>query len=265
MSERPSLDQITHIARRAGDLLRERFGDPGLVESKGEVEDKDVVTEVDMLAEQIVLEGIRAADPAACVLSEEAGWCQTPGGRARPESLAELDNLWVVDPLDGTINFANSLPCFSVSIAHFSNGRPRLGAIYDPLLDEMFSFDGAGAYLNDKLIRVSAKQRYDESVIAIGSGNPFPTAVADARVWRRLGSAALSLAYVAAGRLEAYIQFGNLAPWDVAAGAPMVLAAGGVVTEPDGQPWPYPLEHHIGIVAANPAIHAEVLARSAAR
>jgi myo-inositol-1(or 4)-monophosphatase len=260
------------IAREAGAMLRERFGDPGQIDAKGPLSDRtdgevtalafDLVTECDHASEKIILGRIQALNPAAVVLAEESGHVEAivPAG-AGGGSLAEADDLWIVDPLDGTVNFANSLPGFSVSIARYSRGVPVAGAIYDPLVDECFTFAaGEGARRNGVPIHVSSSERTHESVLGLGSSRGlFPNVTREFRTWRRVGSAALSLAYTASGRFGAHVTMGGLSPWDLAAGAPLIEHAGGLVVTTSFEDWSPVLEGTAGVVAAGtPTMLAEV-------
>jgi myo-inositol-1(or 4)-monophosphatase len=214
----------------------------GLIRDFGEVEQlqvsrkgpADFVSAADVRAEQVVLSELRRARPRYGVLAEESG--EIPG--------EDTSNRWVVDPLDGTLNFLHGIPHFCISIALERDGDPFAGVIYDPLRDEMFWAErGGGAYLNDRRLRVSARQRLDEAVVATGLPprererldvlTAQMTALTPVTAGiRRLGSAALDLAYVAAGRYEGFWESG-LAPWDVAAGIVIVREAGGLVDQPD--------------------------------
>ncbi len=216
-------------ARLGGKILRAMFR--RRPETRTKTGPRDLVTEADLAAERAVLEYLMARHPEHGWQSEEAG----RGERASPF-------LWVVDPLDGTSNFAHGFPHFCVSVALLFEGRSRLGAIYDPMRGELFTaVAGGGARLNGRRIRVSPIATLDRAMITTGFPYDPPAhraAVADltARViervqmMRRSGSAALDLAYVAAGRLEAHFEFG-LSLHDVAAGVLMVAEAGGLVAE----------------------------------
>lgn len=258
--------------RAAGAVLRQRFGDPGLVRGKSGGGDPerayDVVTELDIACEQLICGQVRELSPDAVVLGEEGGVVAVGGGEA-PADLATVSDLWVVDPLDGTVNFAHSVPGFCVSVARYERGTPVAGAILDPLLDELFTFAvGDGARLNGEPIAVSDRSEPGRALLAVGgTGTLSPEVRRAFPGWRRMGSAALSLAYVAAGRFDAYAQLGRLAPWDLAAGVPLVLAAGGAVTTHELAPWPYPLREWSGVVAGGSPMHAtirELLASHAA-
>ncbi len=219
------------LAREAGALLREGFGQPLEVGRKGTV--VDLVTEYDLRSEELLVTALREAFPQDSVLSEESG------------SLGEGGLVWVIDPLDGTTNFAHGIPAFCVSIGLLSEGAPVLGVIYDPLLDELFhATEGGGAWLGDRRLSVSQTRSLDDSLLATGfptdlRTNPdnnfdhFKALSLRTRAVRRIGSAALELAYVAAGRFDGYWEL-RLRRWDWAAGHLLVREAGGRVTHVDG-------------------------------
>ena len=223
---RDRLQLAVELARRAGGLLLDGYGRATQVRHKGAV---DLVTEYDLKSEQLLVEGIRSAYPADAILSEEGGGQEGEGVR------------WLVDPLDGTTNFAHGLPIFSVSIACVRAEQLLLGVIYDPTREELFhTLAGEGAFLNEAPIRVSAATTLDESLLVTGfpydiRTNPdnnlsyFNALAVRARAVRRLGSAALDLAYVAAGRFDGYWEL-RLNPWDWAAGVLLVREAGGRAT-----------------------------------
>lgn len=229
----PSLEFIESTARRAGLLLREGFGKEHQVDFKHA---KDLVTEMDKKAEDLILGEIRSKFPDHSILSEESGALD-----------GHADKMWIVDPLDGTINYAHGLPIFCVSIAYRENTSLQLAAIYDPMQDEMFSAEkGKGAFLNGNPMKVTGVSKMHLALL----GTSFPAANSamlarnsviflrmsgEAQTLRRMGSAALDLAYVAAGRLDGYWQLENH-PWDFAAGALLIMEAGGVVTDLDSNP-----------------------------
>ena len=252
------------IAREAGELLHSRFGDPGEVRAKGDpAVVYDVVTEVDELSERLVLGRIAELNPEAVVLAEEGGLTDVDGIRL-DVPISEVDELWIVDPLDGTINFAHGIPHFAVSIACWRRGVPVAGAICDPMVGELFSFqradDGVASAFHDGVpIRMLDPAQPGDALVYLGtSASLVPELVAQFRGTRKLASAALALAWVAAGRCGAYVQLGRLQPWDWAAGAPLVQAAGGIVTDQHARRWPSPLTSSTGVFAAAPTIHAQV-------
>ncbi len=220
------LELAVELARRAGGLLLDGYGRATQIRHKGAV---DLITEYDLKSEQLLVEGIREAYPGDAIVSEEGG-----GGEGHAIR-------WLVDPLDGTTNFAHGLPIFSISIACVSGEGLLLGVIYDPTRDELFhTLAGEGAFLNEVPLRISAANTLDDSLLVTGfpydiRTNPdnnldyFNRLALRARAVRRLGSAALDLAYVAAGRFDGYWEL-RLNPWDWAAGVLMVREAGGRAT-----------------------------------
>ena len=248
------LHLAVELARRAGGLLLDGYGHATQVRHKGAI---DLVTEYDLKSEQLLVEGIRTAFPADAILSEEGGGREGEGVR------------WLVDPLDGTTNFAHGLPIFSISIACVRAEELLLGVIYDPTREELFhTLAGEGAFLNQAPIRVSVTSTLDESLLVTGfpydiRSNPdnnlsyFNALAVRARAVRRLGSAALDLAYVAAGRFDGYWEL-RLNPWDWAAGVLLVREAGGRVTT-FGKAEKV-LDGDATLVATNGQIHDELLA-----
>jgi myo-inositol-1(or 4)-monophosphatase len=223
----------TEAVLRAGALQRERYGSGVPVEYKGEI---DLVTEVDRACELAILETIRARYPEHDIVTEETDLART-GSRFT----------WFIDPLDGTVNFAHSYPFFCASVALAVDGRIVAGAVYDPLREELFSAEhGSGAHVNGRPLRVSGATRLIESLLI--TGFPYDThqrleerlrffnrVMGVARAVRRDGSAALDLAYVAAGRADGFWEE-VLKPWDMHAGRLIVEEAGGRVTRLDGTP-----------------------------
>ena len=247
----PFLEIAERIAREAGAVLMEHYGRIGF-ELKG---DFDLVTAADRASEKLVVERLTAHFPEHGIIAEEGGG-HTSSSEYR----------WYVDPLDGTTNFAHGYPAFNVTLALEKGSEMIAGVIFDPLHNEMFRAGlGAGAYLNDAPISVSSAHRLEDSLVSTGfpaqnRGSNFnihfyhQMAMSTHGV-RRGGSAAIDLAYVACGRLEAFWEFG-LKPWDLAAGKLIVTEAGGAATDMKGKP------HAIGsphLVATNGAIHAETL------
>lgn len=261
------------MAAEAGDLLRSRFGDPGIVRSKGDPDDLerrfDVVTEVDDLSEQLIIRRIGELNPEALVLGEEGGLVHAGTGSRREDGPAaaartELEELWLVDPLDGTINFAHGIPHFCVSIACWRRGRPVAGAIRDPMVGETFSFEWEDderrvAYHDGSVVVLGDGEPVSQTVVTVGGGGTeLAPLMRRFRSWRRIGSAALALAWVGAGRCGAYVVPPSLHPWDWGAGVPFVMAAGGVVSDAGGELWQPPLDGTTGIIAAPRAVHAQV-------
>ncbi len=252
--------EVAAVARRAGAFLQqEALGfDLSRIEYKGH---SDLVSYVDREAEKLIVEGLRAILPEAGFLTEEG---TTEAAEAGPAPR------WIIDPLDGTTNFLHGLPCYAVSIGLEMGGEMVVGVIYEPNRDELFrATRGGGAWLNDVALHVSAAPTLGHSLIA--TGFPYTQFVgldAYLRILsdfmeqshgiRRLGSAAVDLAYVAAGRFEGFFEY-NLNAWDVAAGVLIVREAGGLVTPFNGDPTADPV-HGRELVAAGPAVHAAMVA-----
>ena len=243
------LEAALSAARRAGEVLRAGFGAEHAITYKGEV---DLVTEVDEEAERVIREILLGAFPTYGMLAEEGG-----------ELAGEEDVRWIVDPLDGTTNYAHRLPIFCVSIALEISGEVVLGVVRDPIREETFVAErGRGASLNSEPIKVSDTEELIQALIATGFPYDRPKMLealelfgrfaAITRGMRRLGSTALDLCYVAAGRLEGYYERGIWA-WDIAAGGLILEEAGGKVTDYRGGM--LDLEGR-QIVASNGALHA---------
>jgi len=250
---RSFLDQAVTAAKKAGALQKERLWSDLDICFKGEV---DLVTEVDRSCEELIVASLQAAFPGHGFLGEEGSSQQ---GR--------LPYKWIIDPLDGTTNFAHGFPWFCVSIALEFQGEVILGVIYHCMMDELFTaVRGGGAFLNGNRIRVSTRQPLRRSLLATGfpydrtrdNENNFDNFInfqLAARAVRRAGAAALDLAYVAAGRLDGYWEC-KLKPWDVAAGTLLVIEAGGTLTNHAGLPHSV-YDHRI--LASNGVIHQEML------
>ncbi|MGB7762967.1 MAG: inositol monophosphatase family protein [Bryobacteraceae bacterium] len=249
----PYLETAVEIAREAGALLANYFERRVAFEVKGEF---DLVTEADRASERLVVERLRSHFPSHGIVAEEGGGHD-----------AQAEYCWYVDPLDGTTNFAHSFPAFNVTLGLARAGQMVAGVVFDPIHQEMFTAErGAGAYLNNRRIRVSQIKRMSE---CLGSSG-FPARKRDHNVnihfyyqmamashgVRRTGSAALDLAFVACGRLDLFWEFG-LKPWDVAAGTLLVTEAGGRVSDMLGAPHSPTQSDHV--LADNGALHAEVL------
>jgi myo-inositol-1(or 4)-monophosphatase len=239
-------------AREAGALLLQRVGLPLEAREKGSR--GDLVTASDRASEALIVTRLRAAFPDAAILGEEGG--ASPG---------TSDERWIVDPLDGTTNYAHGYPLYCVSIAYEKAGEVTAAAIYAPHLDEMFAAGrGAGASLNGRTISVSDAATLGEALVCTGfrpadfdrNGRYFERLSHRAQGVRRDGSAALDLAFVGAGRFEAFWEF-DLKPWDVAAGALIVREAGGTVTAIEGGEFSVA---HGSTLASNGRVHAEMLA-----
>lgn len=228
----PTTNIAIRAARQAGSIIMRSYSrlDTLTVAKKQE---NDFVSEVDRNAEAAIIETIRRAYPGHAILAEESG------------ELGNGEFRWIIDPLDGTTNYLHGFPQFSVSIAMQHRGRLETAVVYDPLSDEMFTAEsGGGALLNDRRLRVTDRRNLQGALL--GTGIPFrdqrymdtylatlKALCADTAGVRRAGSAALDLAYVAAGRLDGFWELG-LSPWDLAAGALLVQEAGGVVSDLGG-------------------------------
>jgi myo-inositol-1(or 4)-monophosphatase len=249
------------LAERAGKVLLERFEKVERIDYKSA---KDVVTEVDHLSEALVVEAIRAAYPGDGIIAEESGEHVSGAGDA---PTAGIGRAWVIDPLDGTINYANGIPFFCVAIALVDAGRPVVGVIHDPMRNETFAASDDGpATLNGRPIQASTKETLTDFVVSmalsgrglVGRSRGVRKAI---RVSRAMGSAALSLAYVGNGRFDAFVQQGGLSSWDVAAAGLIAERGGAHLTDLAGGPWfdvSRPTQT-IGVLAAPPAHHAELL------
>lgn len=258
------------IAERAGRILLERYERVGQVDHKSA---KDVVTEVDHLSEALIMGAIRDRFPGDGILAEESGAHRGPTAGSGLDVAAEAarslvhGRTWIIDPLDGTVNYANGLPHFCVSVGLAVDGRPAAGAVHDPLRGETFWATADGpARLNDSVIHASTKERLDDYVIAMALGGRALTSRARSvrravRVARNMGSAALAMAYVARGRFDGYIQSGGMSAWDIAAAGLIAERAGAVVTDSTGGPWfdVARATRTFGCVAAPAPHHAELL------
>jgi myo-inositol-1(or 4)-monophosphatase len=250
----PTIKDLIDIARKAGDLIRIGFERENEIEMKGEI---DLVTETDKRAEDLILSELFSRFPEHTIISEES-----------ENKILNLDNIWYVDPIDGTTNFAHKLPILSVSIAYLKNNKIQLGVVYNPISDEMFSAEmGKGAWLNNDLLKVSDTNELKRSLLVTGFPydrfqNPdnnldnFNKMALKVRGIRRLGSAALDLCSVAAGRVDGYWEI-RLEPWDIAAGTLIARESGAVVTDRNGEE--NVLKSPYSIVAANPIMHKKIL------
>ena len=254
----PELAFALDLAARAGAILVDLQGRLVAIEHKSET---DVVTEADHASEALVLEAVGRRFPADAVLSEEIGHVAAAGA-AVPNG-----RTWVVDPLDGTVNYANGLPLFCVSIALVVDGRPVVGVVRDPVRGEDYAATEDGsATVGGVPIVLHVKDRLRDCIVSLGlSGERVPERwrrIRGAiRVPRAFGSGALSLAYVANGRFDAFIQESSLSAWDIAAAGLIAERAGITVTDIDGGPWfgaPAPSQS-LSIVAAPQPHHARLM------
>ena len=238
-------------ALQAGELLRQGFGTHFTISSKEGRH--NLVTEYDFRAEKMIIDFLKKSTPQAHFLAEESG-----------DSGKTSELIWIIDPLDGTVNFAHELPCFSVSIAARKKGETICGVVYQPITHELFIAEkNQGAYLNGKRLSVSKTKNLEQSFLATG----FPYNLADNPLdcighftdilrlgvpVRRLGSAAIDLAYTAAGRFDGFFEV-SLQPWDCAAGLLLIEEAGGKTTQWDERP--FDLFGKGPILASNGLIH----------
>jgi len=253
----PTLTIAVKAARRAGNVINRGARDLDLltVSAKGP---KDFVSEVDREAERQIVETLLAAYPDHAILAEE--------GTAKGANAA-AENVWIIDPLDGTTNFLHGFPQYCVSIALAHRGQVTQAVIYDPCRNDLFTATrGRGAYLNDHRIRVSRRAHLRDCLV--GTGFPFrdgsyldtylrmmKTMIESTAGLRRPGAAALDLAYVAAGFYDGFWEVG-LNPWDVAAGSLLVLEAGGLIGDLSGNG---DYLHGGQVIAANPKIFAQMV------
>ncbi len=251
----------TDLARGAGELIAGQYEQVLRIDRKSK---RDVVTDVDYRSEALVMDAIRSRHPDDAILAEESGHHARgrPGGRGKWGT-----RTWVIDPLDGTVNYANGIPYFCVSVALVENGRPTVGVILDPLRGELFTAIADGpATLNGLPIHASEKDELGDFVVSLAiigrGGIARERRVAQAiRIPRRMGSAALALAYVGSGRFDAFVQNGGLSLWDIAAAGLIAERAGATVTDLRGGPWWNTARRgaSLSIVAAPSRHHGELL------
>lgn len=254
-----------NCAAKAGEWIKSKLGSVKQLSTK--TSPQDIVTEVDKGAEQMIRKLILTHFPDHAILGEEG---VEPGAEAAARALQaaqEEEYLWIIDPVDGTTNFVHGFPFYSVSIALAHRGEVIVGVIYDPSRDELFVAEkGKGAYVHGNPTYVSKESQLSESLLATGfpidSKVNLPLNMAElhallpkVRNVRAGGSAALHLAYVAAGRLSGYWEHG-LSAWDIAAGALLVQESGGAVTDTDGRPFDLSVRN---IAATNGLIHQGLL------
>jgi len=250
----------TDVARRAGALLIDSYERLEQVDYKSK---RDVVTNADYASERLVIDAIRDRYPGDAILAEESG---EHAGVLRDDG-SHNGRLWVIDPLDGTVNYANGIPYYCVSIGMVVDDRPAVGVIFDPARDDLYDAVADGpARLDGTAIAASTKEALSDYVVSlavIGSGglSRERRIAPRIRIHRRMGSAALSLAYVANGRFDAFVQNGGLSPWDVAAAGLIAERSGAVVTSVEGGPWWNPKARgpRTSVVAAPVAQHGALL------
>jgi myo-inositol-1(or 4)-monophosphatase len=242
-------------AAAAGAILMDHYEQLERIDHKSA---RDVVTEADHLSEDLVISAIRGRFPDDAILAEESG------AHAAAESRPVNGRMWVIDPLDGTVNYANGLPVFCVSIGLVHDGRPVAGAVLDPTRGETYAAAADGpATLNGRPIHASAKDKLSDCVLSLALAGRSVSSRARAirrevRVSRSMGSAALALAYVGNGRFDGFIQETSLSLWDIAAAGLIAERAGATVTSFDGSAWydPGKVSRSIGLIAAPPAFQA---------
>lgn len=242
-------------ARRAGQLVAQLMG-------KTAIEQKDssynLITEADRRSEELIADFLMRKMPESSILGEEN----------HHDGKLSAERLWIVDPLDGTTNFAHSIPHFGISVAYAEKGKLIAGAVYDPMRDELFSASaGKGAYCNSEQIHISKSDSLSKSLIATGfyydrSVTMEKTLRAlywlyreNIRCMRRMGASSLDLAWLACGRFDAYFEY-TLSPWDFAAGLLIALEAGGKASDPDGKPADL---FSKGLICSNGLIHEKLM------
>jgi myo-inositol-1(or 4)-monophosphatase len=250
----PMLNTAVKAARRAGAIIMRASDNLDALTVRHKTLN-DLVSEVDRAAEDAIIEVLKTAYPEHAILAEESG------------ASGDSEHVWIIDPLDGTTNFLHGFPVYCVSIAMTHKGVLTHGVVYDPVKNDLFTTSrGAGAYLNDRRLRVSKREKLIDGLI--GTGFPFRMfehtdaymammrdMMTKTAGIRRPGSAALDLANVAAGRLDGFWEIG-LAPWDMAAGALLVTEAGGLVGDLQGNQSFLDTGH---VVAGNPRIFSQLL------
>ncbi len=249
------LNFAIETARDAGHILLEKFDRNIKVSKKGDI---DLVTEADLASEALIIERIKSYHPKHSILAEESGNAVVIGGENRWK--------WIIDPLDGTTNYAHRYPCFCVTIALEHEGEVVIGVTFDPTRNELFAAErGHGASLNSKPIRVSETENLGDALIVTGFPYDFKRRedfarhltqfLLTSRGVRRDGSAAIDMAYVACGRFDGFWEEG-LNPWDMAAGVLLIEEAGGQISGYDGSKFSI---YSPPIVASNGLIHSQMI------
>ena len=267
VSSEADLAFASQLARTAGRVLMDHYERVERIDYKSA---RDVVTEVDHLSEALIIAAIRERYPGDGILAEESG-AHAGGEGDAPTSGS--GRVWIIDPVDGTINYANGIPFFCVSIALVEAGRPVVGVIRDPIRGETFAASDDGpATIDGRPISASVKAKLSDFVVSMALSGPAVVSRARAvrkaiRVSRSMGSAALALAYVGNARFDAFIQQGGLSSWDIAAAGLIAERAGATVTDLAGGPW-FDVSRKprsIGVLAAPAAHHGELLGLIARR
>jgi myo-inositol-1(or 4)-monophosphatase len=250
----PELRYLENLAKTAGEILMQGYLKEHDIRHKGRI---DLVTEMDGRSEKFLLSNIQRDFPEHTIITEESGFI--PG---------EKDHCWFIDPLDGTSNYAHGVPLFSVTLAYAYQGEVMLGVTHDPTREHCFSAQrGKGAFLNGKRISVSTTEELVDAMLVTGfpydmdrkEGNNvdnFVSFMPHVQSIRRLGSAAIDIAYVAAGWFDGYWEVG-IHPWDIAAGTLLVEEAGGVVSNLKGEKGYF--QEPYALIAANPSLHPKIL------
>jgi myo-inositol-1(or 4)-monophosphatase len=250
----------TDLAREAGAVLGDSYERIERIDYKSK---RDVVTNADYASERLVIDAIKARFPDDAILAEESG---EHAGMLRDDG-TNNGRTWVIDPLDGTVNYANGIPFYCVSIGLVVDATPVVGVVLDPSRDDLYTATADGdAELDGAPIRVSTKEALSDFVVSlavIGRGglSRERRIAPQIRIHRRMGSAALALAYVANGRFDAFVQNGGLSPWDIAAAGLIAERSGAVVTDIKGGPWwkPSVIGPRANVVAAPRSQHAALL------
>jgi myo-inositol-1(or 4)-monophosphatase len=254
----PELELAIDLAHQAGRIQMERYERLEDIRAKGP---RDVVTEVDHLCEALVMRAVQERYPSDSFYAEEIG-------EVAATAASKSGRVWIVDPLDGTVNYANGIPFFCISIALAAQGRPVVGVVYDPTRDETFTGAIDGPSLrNGHPIQVGDKDLLEDLVVTLAVGGrgivrKRHAAVKAIRAHRSMGSSAMTLSYVACGRFDVYAQGAGLSAWDVAAAGLIAERAGATVTTLDGRPWfdlAYPAKKW-SCLAASARHHASMLA-----
>jgi myo-inositol-1(or 4)-monophosphatase len=250
----------TDVARRAGALLTNSYERLERIDYKSK---RDVVTNADYASERMVIDAIKDRFPGDAILAEESG---EHAGVLRDDG-SHNGRTWVIDPLDGTVNYANGIPYYCVSIGLVVDDRPAVGVVFDPARDDLYDAVADGpARLDGEPVHASSKEALSDYVVSLAvigrGGLARERRIAPSiRIHRRMGSAALALVYVANGRFDAFVQNGGLSPWDVAAAGLIAERSGAVVTSLTGGAWwdPKARPARMSVVAAPAAQHANLL------
>jgi myo-inositol-1(or 4)-monophosphatase len=265
LSHADDLAFAVSLARTAGALISAGYEKVGRIDRKSR---RDVVTNMDYESEALVIGAIRARFPLDAILAEESGRHERGGeAPARTHRARWSRRTWVIDPLDGTVNYANGIPFFCISIGLVEGGVPVAGVVFDPLRGDCYAATADGpATLNGEAVRASDKDELGDYVVSLaiigrGAAARERRVAREIRIGRRMGSAALALAYVASGRFDAYVQNGGLSLWDIAAAGLIAERAGAVVSDLHGGAWWNTGKRgpRLSVVAAPPPHHGRLL------